>query len=101
MVREVSRRPEAARDFALRNARRMLFGSDLVVNAKFTTFDHYASRYWAQQHLWESDYRGESPIADPDAEGAPQLAGLNLPEGVLADLYRGNAERLGLLSRSA
>lgn len=94
IVREVSRRPDEVRDFVLRNADRILFGSDVVVGEKFD-FEHYASRYWAQQMMWESDYAGESPIDDPDALPVPRLAGLSLPPDVLTRLYRDNAARLG------
>lgn len=97
MVREVSRQPDAVRRFLLGRADRVLFGSDLVVSEKFTTFDHYASRYWAHLHLWETAYSGESPIEDPDAEQPPQLRGCDLPAGVLAAMYAGNAVRLGLV----
>jgi hypothetical protein len=93
IVREVARRPDAVRDFLIRNQDRVLFGSDIVVDKKHG-FDHYASRYWAQQMMWESDYRGESPIEDPDADGPPKLAGLDLPDEVLIKMYRTNAQRL-------
>lgn len=93
IVREVARNPGAARDFVLRNADRILFGSDIVVGPKHD-FDHYASRYWAHQMMWETDYRGESPIEDPDAGDPPLLAGLDLPKDVLVKLYRANAEQL-------
>jgi hypothetical protein len=73
----------------------VLFGSDLVTGTDYD-FDHFASRYWAHQMMWESDYRGESPIVDPDAEDPPRLAGLNLPIDVLTRLYRENAQRLRL-----
>jgi hypothetical protein len=62
--------------------------------------DHYHSRYWCQRTLWESDWEGRSPIADPDyahAEGEPAtplLRGLELPPDVLAKVYYGNARRL-------
>lgn len=95
IVREVARDPAAARQFVIRNAGRVLFGSDLVTGQDYD-FDHYASRYWAHQMMWESDYRGESPIADPDADGPPRLAGLNLPIDVLTKMYRENAQRLRL-----
>lgn len=98
VVREVSRHPEAARDFLIRNAERVLFGSDLVATPALLEFDHYASRYWAHQQLWESDYRGESPIADPDADGAPLLRGVNLPVETLRKIQWENAVRLGLAS---
>jgi predicted TIM-barrel fold metal-dependent hydrolase len=94
VVRAVSRQPEAVREFMIRNQDRVLFGSDLVVAANYD-FDHYASRYWAHQTMWETDYRGESPIEDPDADDPPGLAGLALPAAVLRKLYRENAARLG------
>ena len=81
------------RDFFIRNQDRILFGSDLVVGDKYN-YDHYASRWWTHQKLWETDYNGESPIDDPDAPGGvPRLVGLNLPADVLEKLYRGNANR--------
>ncbi len=94
VVREIAWQPERVRAFMIHNADRILFGSDLVVDAKFD-FTHYASRYWVHQQLWETDYRGESPIADPDAPQPPRLAGLALPPDVLHRLYHANAERLG------
>ena len=95
IVRELSRQPDTARDFMIRNADRVLFGSDLVSGGQHD-FDHYASRYWTHQMLWETPYRGESPIEDPDAD-PPPLNGLDLPVDVLEKLYFRNAERLGLV----
>ena len=53
--------------------------------------------------MYETDYRGESNIADPDlmmvepdkydALSAPQLVGRNLPVEMLKVLYRGAAEQ--------
>ncbi len=94
VVREIAWQPERVRAFMIRNADRILFGSDLVVDPKFD-FTHYASRYWVHQQLWETDYRGESPIEDPDAPQPPPLVGLALPPDVLHKLYHENAERLG------
>lgn len=93
IVREVSRQPDAVRAFFTRNPARILFGSDVVVDEKFD-FEHYASRYWAQRTLWETAYRGESPIEDPDAEQPPRLAGADLPATLLPGFYGGNAARL-------
>lgn len=100
--------PAAIKAFILRFQDRILFGSDLVVADKYD-FDHYASRYWTHLHLWETDYRDQSPIEDPDAgkgfnpqtrtfdtaraDGTPRLVGLNLPPDVLTKLYRTNAQR--------
>lgn len=94
IVREVSRQPEATAAFVIRNADRVLFGSDLVASPDYDTFDHYASRYWAQRTMWETDYRGKSPIDDPDAENPPRMAGANLPVEVLEKVYSGNARKL-------
>jgi predicted TIM-barrel fold metal-dependent hydrolase len=95
IVREVARQPEAVRDFVIRNADRVLFGSDLVASEGYQTFDHYASRYWAHQMMWETSHRGESPIADPDAPDPPRLAGVDLPANVLKMIYSINARSSG------
>lgn len=93
IARETARTPKPVGELITRNARRILFGSDLVVAERFVTFDHYASRYWTHQMMWETGYRGECPIADPDADGAPQLAGVNLADEVLKLIYRENVRR--------
>ena len=110
IVRAVAEAPalQAVKDFILAYQDRILFGSDLVVGEKYD-FDHYASRYWVHHKLWETDYRGQSPIEDPDAgkgfnprsntidpahaDGTPHLTGLALPPAVLQKLYRTNALR--------
>jgi len=78
----------------IRNADRILFGTDLVIDDKYD-FDHYASRYWTHQMLWETPYRDESPIDDPDADQPPRLVGLDLPAPALSRLYWENAAELG------
>lgn len=97
IVRELARQPERVREFVIRNSERVLFGSDLVAADRFQTFDHYASRYWAHQMMWESAYRGESPIEDPDAETPPRLAGVDLPVEALRKMYGENARSAGLV----
>jgi hypothetical protein len=67
-------------------------------------FDLYASRYWALRTLWETDYDGESNIADPDlalvdpeshdAMSAPRLRGHGVPEDLLRSLYADAADAL-------
>lgn len=94
IVREVANRPREVRDLILSRADRFLFGSDLVVSKQYDDFDHYASRYWAHQAMWESAASGESPIEDPDADDPPRLAGVDLPEHVLRKIYWENAQRL-------
>jgi predicted TIM-barrel fold metal-dependent hydrolase len=96
-VREVSPRAAAVRALVCRHPDRFLFGSDLVTRPGLPR-EHYVSRYWCQRTLWESDWEGQSPIADPDYpsdEGpSPRLCGVDLPDEVLAKVYRDNALRL-------
>ena len=123
MVRELSRHPrDEIVEFLRRYRGRILFGSDIVtiddhlqpsedateMTAKASSpedaFDLYASRYWALRHLWETDFDGESPIADPDLAmvnperhtdfDAPMLRGKSLPDNLLRELYHDAAERL-------
>lgn len=117
MVRELSKHPRAELLAFLQRFRgRILFGSDIVtMDAHLSedsgprgmgeqaasadeAFDLYASRYWAFRTLFETDYTGESPIADPDLKlvdpeqhddmSAPRLAGKQLPKDDLITLYR-------------
>jgi predicted TIM-barrel fold metal-dependent hydrolase len=98
-VREVSAHREAIRSLVCRYPQRFLFGSDLVTRHGLPR-EHYASRYWCQRTLWESDWEGRSPIADPDytpgpgEPPTPPLFGLELPAEVLEQVYYGNARRL-------
>jgi predicted TIM-barrel fold metal-dependent hydrolase len=98
-VREVSPRRDAIRDLICRFPDRFLFGSDLVTRHGLVR-EHYVSRYWCQRTLWESDWQGPSPIADPDyvpedGEGStPYLRGVGLPRDVLEKVYYQNARQL-------
>lgn len=98
-VREVSPRREAIRKLVERFPDRFLFGTDLVTR-HFLEREHYVSRYWCQRTLWESDWQGPSPIADPDFVPMPdgpddlRLQGVNLGGEVLEKVYHTNAERL-------
>jgi len=123
IVRELSKHPpEKVREFFTRWKGRILFGSDIVtsdahlshattaseMDAKASTpedaYDLYASRYWALRTLLETDYVGDSPIADPDLHlvdperysplDAPTLRGCALPEDVLKALYFDTADTL-------
>lgn len=119
MVRELSRHPTAELvAFLDRYRGRVLFGSDIVTSDEHLTptdpdspsfgnqlassvdeaFELYASRYWALRTMYETDYRGESNIADPDlmmvdpdghdAMSAPRLWGHGLDRSRLCTLYR-------------
>ena len=123
IVRELSKhQPETIRAFFMRWRGRILFGSDIVTSDAHVTaeqsagemdakasssmeaYDLYASRYWVLRTLLETNYCGESPIADPDLHlvdpvrytplDAPTLRGFNLPEEDLEILYWGAAQRL-------
>lgn len=123
MVRELSVHP---RDefvaFFEKHRHRLMFGSDIVSAEEHLTedsgtnvmgdkastpeqaFDLYASRYWALRTMFETDYDGESPIADPDlamvapdrhdAMSAPRLVGRGLSGDLLRLIYRENAHRV-------
>lgn len=123
IVRELSPYPVSrVHRFFTRWKGRLLFGSDIVVTDAHLTgdgaddemsnkatdeheaFDLYASRYWALRTLFETDYEGESPIADPDLSmvapqnftpfDAPNLSGKQLPQPLLRSLYHDAAHDL-------
>ncbi|MCA9279676.1 MAG: amidohydrolase family protein [Phycisphaeraceae bacterium] len=102
--------------FATRWNGRILFGSDIVTteqhiektdggshpmgalaSTREQAFDLYASRYWALRTMFETDYDGQSPIADPDLAkveperftelDAPRLVGRSMPHDMLRTLY--------------
>jgi predicted TIM-barrel fold metal-dependent hydrolase len=95
MVRELSLRRDAAREFFIRNADRILFGTDQV-SGDDRGFDFLASRIWAHRKMWETAYHGPSPILDADfpENEQPIMRGLALPDDVLQKLYHDNAEKL-------
>ncbi|HYE20343.1 MAG TPA: hypothetical protein VEA69_17990 [Tepidisphaeraceae bacterium] len=95
MAREVSARRDDAREFFVRNADRILFGSDQV-SGDDRDFDFLASRWWTHRKLWETGYIGPMPILDPDlpASEQPRLRGLALPDEVLQKLYHDNAVKV-------
>jgi len=98
MVREISARRDAAREFFIRNQDRILFGSDQV-SGDDRGFDFLASRWWCHRKLWETAYTGPSPIYDPDLpeNQQPEMRGLALPDEVLQKIYHDNP--LNLLAR--
>jgi predicted TIM-barrel fold metal-dependent hydrolase len=98
-IREVSAHRDAIRAVMCCFPDRFLFGSDLVTRHGLDR-QHYVSRYWSHRTLWESEWQGRSPIADPDyvaesgGPSTPLLRGLALPAEVLTKVYRENALRL-------
>jgi hypothetical protein len=95
IAREISLRRDEAREFFIRNADRILFGSDQV-SGDDRGFDFLASRWWTHRKLWETAYTGQVPIRDPDLplEHQPVLRGLALPDEVIQKLYHDNAAKL-------
>jgi predicted TIM-barrel fold metal-dependent hydrolase len=95
MAREISNHRDEARDFFVRNADRILFGSDQV-SGDDRGFDFLASRWWTHRKLWETAYVGPAPILDPDlpSDNQPMLRGLALPDEVLQKIYHDNATNL-------
>ncbi len=127
MVRELSKHTkEDLIAFLTKWKGRILFGSDIVVTddhftveetgsgirstiaqlagTKAQAFDLYASRYWALRTMWETNWEGQSPIADPDLmmvnptqydeTSAPVLIGKELPQVLLDSLYHQAATNL-------
>ncbi|UCD73771.1 MAG: amidohydrolase family protein [Phycisphaerales bacterium] len=124
MVRELSRHSRNDLiSFLCAFKGRILFGSDIVVadehlrppadgehevysraNGPDQAFELYASRYWALRTMFETEYSGESPIADPDLAmvepdkytelDAPTLIGRSLPPDLLRSIYRDAAHDL-------
>jgi hypothetical protein len=99
MVREISARRDAAREFVIRNQDRLIFGSDQV-SGDDRGFDFLASRFWCHRKLWETAYVGPSSIFDPDLppDQQPTLRGLALPDGVLQKMYHDNPIRFMALA---
>ncbi len=94
LARELSAQADRARQFVIRYADRLLWGTDLVVDRRQDmSADDYATRYYVHRHLWEGNGWLPSPIHDSDAGGEVMVAGLDLPEEVLEKIYRANAER--------
>ncbi len=124
MIRELSKHDTAElAAFLDRYQGRVLFGSDIVTSddhmvmsdpdnpafgnqlasSEQEAFELYASRYWALRTMYETGYRGESNIADPDLKmvapdrfddlSAPSLHGHKLDASRLRTLYRDACEQ--------
>ncbi len=93
IVRELGKKPAAARDFFQGYKERILFGTDQVA-IKNPEPLRYTSRYWIHTLFWETDTVCPLPIEDPDCDGPPVLRGINLPEDVLPWIYYKNAARV-------
>ncbi len=92
MVREISARRDEAREFFIKNAERIMWGSDQV-SGDDRGFDFLSSRWWAHRKLMETAAIVPTPIFDPDLpeDKQPMLRGLALPDELLQKLYHDNA----------
>lgn len=116
IVRELSKHePQRRVEFFKKWSGRILFGTDIVTmdahivgggeheiarkaQSREQAFDLYASRFWAMRSLFETNFDGDSPVADPDDSGMhTRLRGIVLPELELRTLYCGAAEAFGEL----
>lgn len=87
IVRELGRQRERSRQFLMRYAGRILFGTDQVTLADPEPA-RYEVRYWIHQMFWETALECDLPIDDTDAPGGrPRLYGLDLPATTLRQLY--------------
>ena len=95
MARELSKDVKKSREFMIKYADRVLFGTDCVGGKGDR--DYYSGRYLAQRILWETGER-DTPLPIPDADtvntGGTFINGLDLPLDVLRKLYWENANRL-------
>jgi len=92
MARELSKDVKQSREFMIKYADRVFFGTDISSNGG--SYDYYSGRYSAQRTLWETDARDVPlPIPDPDTKdsGGTFINGLDLPLSVLQKLYWENA----------
>ena len=95
MARELSKDVGKAREFMVRYADRVLFGTDIFGGRGER--DYFSGRYLAQRILWETNER-DTPLPIPDADtvntGGTFINGLDLPLDVLRKLYWENANRI-------
>ncbi len=94
MLYNMSKHPEAARDFFIKYARRIIYGTDIEADH---TLDQARKRAGIVKRWLSSDdeYRvpdGADYTLGPSEDGI--IRGLNLPADVQAGIYSGNIQRL-------
>ena len=92
--RELSKNTEIAREFIIKYADRLHFGTDCVAFTDDRSY--YDGRHLALRLLFETDIRQEPlPFTDTDTitTGGTFINGLNLPESVLRKIYWENVNR--------
>ena len=92
--RELSKDPQKSREFIIKYANRLHFGTDCVGYTPERSY--YEGRYLALRLLFETDVRNVPlPFVDADTvnTGGTHINGLNLPKSVLDKIYWKNATR--------
>ena len=84
-VAELGRQPYTAREFFIKYASRILFGTDLVPDAEMYRL-HWRFLETADEYF---DYPSHA-----SRQGRWQIYGLRLPDDTLRKVYRGNALKL-------
>jgi len=85
-IGELGRQPYTARQFFLKYADRILFGTDAGPNLEMYRL-HF-------RFLETEDEYFNYDLRDPPGQGRWRVYGLNLPEDVLEKIYYRNAERV-------
>jgi predicted TIM-barrel fold metal-dependent hydrolase len=96
-----SEQPQAARDFFLRYADRLIYGTDigaseiLQISAGGIPRDESLGRAWVVRQFLESEGNYTLPTGVAHwARSGQHLEGIKLPDAVLSKIYAGNFERL-------
>jgi predicted TIM-barrel fold metal-dependent hydrolase len=94
MCRELSKNPQQSREFLIKYADRILFGTDCV--ARPVNPDYYTGRHSSLRILLETDVLNlPLPFIDADTAdtGGTFINGLRLPQDVLKKIYWENANQ--------
>jgi predicted TIM-barrel fold metal-dependent hydrolase len=94
MLYNLSRDPDSAREFFIKHADRIVFGTDIEAGAPVEQAAIRAQivmRWLETDHEFRLD-KGADYTLGPPTDGA--IRGLNLPQDVLAAIYAANFERL-------
>ncbi len=88
MARELSKDIGKSREFMIKYADRIMFGTDISTNGG--SYEYYSGRYTSQRILWETTEQAVPlPIPDPENKelGGTVINGLDLPLSVLRKIY--------------
>ncbi len=86
-IAELGRQPRATRRLVLRHPTRVLFGTDAFPPTKAAYSTYFRFFETDDEHFPYSQ-------ADPPRTGRWAISGVHLPDAVLTDVYRANAQRI-------